>query len=419
MKQLSIFTIFLLMALLPKPLSAQWTPRNSGTTNTLHDVFFLNENYGAVVGDSSTILLTTNGGMSWQAITINTKNDLQSVEIIGIDTLLVAAGTYFEGEVYLTTNGGADWELVAEGIDLAKSGDDYFALNSETILRSEDKGETWDTTDIQIGGTTLLERLHFPKGKVGYAIGNISGFASYSTFVYRSVDEGQSWVSLFTPDFPNSNAYTAAAFPSADTAYIFTNQQVRFLPGPLNQLTKAYNFYFDSVQTQQWRFDSEIVNDSLPTYMYDAQFFDTQTGYAVGENGNIYKTTNGGVDWTADYTGNQPLEAIFMLNQSIGYAVGANGTILKFEDSTNPTTEPIPDLTLSFYPNPTSGEIRLEGVETTDAILTLFSPIGQILQQMPLNGDPVIHLNHLANGWYMMQVRSGAQLYSRKVIVQK
>ena len=418
MKQLSIFTIFLLTALLPQSLSAQWTPSSSGTTNTLHDVFFLNENYGATVGDSSTILLTTNGGTTWQPLTINTKSALQSVEIIGIDTILAAAGTYFEGEVYLTTNGGADWELVAEGVDLAQSGNDYFTLNSETILRSEDKGKTWGKTDIQIGGTTLLERLHFPKGSVGYAIGNISGFVSYSTFVYRSVDEGQTWTSLFTPDFPNSNAYTAADFPSADTAYIFTNQQVRFLPGPLNQLIKAYNFYFDSVQTQQWRFESELVNDSLPTYIYDAQFFDNQTGYAVGENGNIYKTTNGGVDWVVDYTGNQPLEAIFMLNQSTGYAVGANGKILKF-NSTTSTRAPSQIRSLSFFPNPTLGEIHLQGIGASNAILTIFSPIGQILQQMPLNGDPVISLNHLPNGWYMLQVRSGAQSYSGKVIVHK
>lgn len=422
MKQFASLTMLLLAALLPISLLAQWTPRTSGTTNTLQDVFFLNENYGAVVGDSATILLTTNGGTTWQPHTIPTKSSLQSVEIIGIDTILVAAGSYFEGEVYLTTNGGDDWELVAEGIDLARSGDDYFALNAETILRSEDQGETWNPTAIGIGGTTLLERLHFPKGDegdVGYAIGNIGGFASYSTVAYRSEDGGQSWVSLFSFDFPNANAYTAASFPSADTGYIFTNLQERFLPGKLNQLIKVYNFYYDDVQTQQWRFDSEIVNDSLPTYMYDAHFFDTQNGYAVGENGTIYKTTNGGVDWTVDYAGNQLLTSIFMRNESAGYAVGANGTILEFENSTNPTTDPLPTRVLNFYPNPTNGTIRLEGIETNDAILTIFSPIGQILQQKQLNGEQTVDLNNLANGWYTVQVRSGGQVYNGKMIVNR
>lgn len=407
----------LLLAALPVILSAQWTPRTSGTTQTLQDVFFLNENYGAAVGDSSTILITTNGGTSWQSRTIPTKNNIQSVEIVGVDTILVTAGTYFEGEVYRTTNGGTTWALVTEGIDLARSGVDYFTLNSKNILFSEDKGKNWDTTDIQIGSTILLERLHFPS-KIGYAIGNVSGFASYSTFAFRSDDAGQSWISLFTPDFPNSNAHTAASFPNADTGFIFTNRQERFLPGRLNQLIQIYNFYYDNVQTQQWRFSSRIVNNSLPTYINDAHFFDNQLGYAVGENGNIYKTINGGVDWTVEYTGNQPLITIFMLSKSLGYAVGANGTILKFSGTTS-TEAPSQALPLQFYPNPTSGEIHLDGIKTTDAILTIFSPLGQILQQNQLNGTQVVYLNNLANGWYTLQIRKEGQVYAGKLIVNK
>lgn len=417
MKQFFSFTTLILTALLPTTLLAQWTPRVSGTTRTLRDVHFLNENYGVAVGDSATFLITSNGGASWQPRTIGTKNSIQSVEIVGIDTILVAAGTYFEGEVYLTTDGGVDWALVAAGIDLAKSSDDYFTLNSKNILLSKNKGKIWNTTNLQIGSTTLLEHLHFPS-KIGYAIGNISGFSSYSTFAFRSDDEGQSWISLFTPDFPNANAYTAAAFPSADTGFIFTNRNERFLPGRLNQLIKVHNFYFDNVQTQQWRFLSTVVNDSLPTYINDAHFFDNQNGYAVGENGNIYKTINGGVNWTVDYTGNQPLSAIFMLNKSLGYAVGANGMIVKFTGTTS-TQKPSQVLPLYFYPNPTSNEIRLEGIETNDAILTIFSPSGQILQQKQLNGEQIVSLHDLANGWYLLQVRSRKALYNGKIIIQK
>lgn len=413
-----VFTLSLLCAaLLPTLVFAQWTKLASSTTQNLHDVTFLNANYGVAVGDTGTVLRTTNGGASWQPRNISTKSNLQSVEIIGIDTILVAAGSYFEGEVYRTTNGGNTWTLVAEGIDLEPSGNDYFALNSENILRSSNKGATWDSTGIEIGSTTLLERLHFPS-KVGYAIGNVSGFASYSTIGYRTDDAGQTWTGLFSLDFPNANAYSAAAFPDADTGLIFTNVQERFLPGRLNQLTKIYAFYFDESQTQQWRFDSELVNDSLPAYINDAYFFDGLNGYALGANGILYKTTDGGVTFTANYMGTSPLEAIFMLNRSIGYAVGEKGTILKL-NLINSTDEPIPTFSLQCYPNPTTGEIRLEGLETSDAILTIFNPMGQILQQKTLNGEQIVNLTNLANGWYLVQVRSEGKWYNGKVIVQK
>lgn len=409
---------FLFLLVLPITLSAQWTAQSSGTSQTLQDIYFLNEDYGAAVGDSSTILLTTNGGTSWQPLTIATKNSIQSVLILGVDTLLVASGTYFDGDVYLTTDGGTNWEPVAKGIDLAQSGDFIFTLNSKNILRTDDPKEKWDSTDILIGNTTLLEHLHFPKGRVGYAIGNISGFSTYSTYLYRSVDDGQNWTSVFLLDFPNSNAYTAASFPNADYGFIFTNRNERFLPGRLNQLFKVSDFYFDSIQTQAWRFASEIVNDSLPTYINDAHFFDAMNGYAVGENGNIYKTSNGGVDWTSDYTGEDPLKALFMLNEKYGFAVGENGTILKFSRTTS-IPRPSQTLDLQFYPNPTSGDIHLQGLDTNDALLTILNSTGQILQQTALNGKQAISLNHLANGWYLLQVKSGNLIYNGKLILNK
>ncbi|MFN7115752.1 MAG: YCF48-related protein [Saprospiraceae bacterium] len=420
MRHIASCIMLLVVALMPATLLAQWTTQTSGTTNTLQDVHFLNANYGVAVGDTGTVLLTTNGGINWQPLTIRNKNNIQSVQVIGVDTILVAAGTYFDGEVYLTTNGGTTWDSVANGIDLANAGDFYFTLNFKNILRSEDQGENWDTMDIQIGSTTLLERLYFPKGKVAYVMGNVSGFATYSAFGYRSDDDGQSWTSLFALDFPNNNAFTAAAFPSPDTGYIFTNRFERFLPGKLNQLIRVHSFYFDDAQTQQWRFAAEIVKDSMPTYMHDAQFLDNNLGYAVGENGHIYKTINGGADWTVEYPGNQPLKAIYMLSNSVGYAVGANGIIVKL-NATTATDAPGVALPLQFYPNPTRNQIQLQGLETQDAILTIFSANGQIVQQTVLNGELKVSLNNLVNGWYtlQLQVRNDGQVYRGKLIVQQ
>jgi photosystem II stability/assembly factor-like uncharacterized protein len=49
---------------------ATWTPLTSGTSTTLHGIYFLDPNEGVAVGDNGTILRTTDGGAAWQSITL-------------------------------------------------------------------------------------------------------------------------------------------------------------------------------------------------------------------------------------------------------------------------------------------------------------------------------------------------------------
>src|SRR5437762_10060329 len=46
---------------------ATWTPLTSGTSSTLHGIYFLDPNDGVAVGDNGTILRTTDGGAAWQS----------------------------------------------------------------------------------------------------------------------------------------------------------------------------------------------------------------------------------------------------------------------------------------------------------------------------------------------------------------
>jgi len=45
--------------------SAQWFVQNSGTTNSLQNVYSLDLNNAIVVGNYATILKTSNGGTTW------------------------------------------------------------------------------------------------------------------------------------------------------------------------------------------------------------------------------------------------------------------------------------------------------------------------------------------------------------------
>ncbi len=59
-----------------------------------------------------------------------------------------------------------------------------------------------------------------------------------------------------------------------------------------------------------------------------------QTGYAVGANATILKTSDGGANWVAQTSGTTwGMYAVhFPVDATTGYAVGWNGTILKTTD---------------------------------------------------------------------------------------
>jgi|GEM_PF-3163360 len=69
--------------------------------------------------------------------------------------------------------------------------------------------------------------------------------------------------------------------------------------------------------------------------LLDVQFpVDATTGYVVGRNGTILKTTDGGTNWKALPSGTTEnlLAAHFPVDAMTGYVVGVNGTILKTAD---------------------------------------------------------------------------------------
>lgn len=79
----------------------------------------------------------------------------------------------------------------------------------------------------------------------------------------------------------------------------------------------------------QWIVQSSGVSVNL----YDVKFSNRYTGWAVGENGTIIKTTNGGEDWNLipnpSYNMGKILNCISVIDSNFAYVVGAHSTYLK------------------------------------------------------------------------------------------
>jgi photosystem II stability/assembly factor-like uncharacterized protein len=90
-------------------------------------------------------------------------------------------------------------------------------------------------------------------------------------------------------------------------------------------------------QEWEWMTPKPQGND-----LYSIIFTNGTTGYAVGKNGTIIKTTNNGDSWFWQTSGTkQSLKNVCFLDENIGFTVGWGGTILKTSNA-GATWESIP-----------------------------------------------------------------------------
>lgn len=76
-------------------------------------------------------------------------------------------------------------------------------------------------------------------------------------------------------------------------------------------------------------------NSSVSNDLKSVSFIDDNTGWAVGRQGKIIRTTDGGTTWTEQNSGTtRDLNKVHMLDANTGFAVGNNGTFLKYNGAT-------------------------------------------------------------------------------------
>jgi photosystem II stability/assembly factor-like uncharacterized protein len=121
-------------------------------------------------------------------------------------------------------------------------------------------------------------------------------------------------------------------------------------------------------QNFEWTQQTSGVSTSLN----DVYFTDSQMGWAVGDNGVIINTINGGQTWDSQTSGTaEKLRAVFFINENNGWAVGGttNKTMLKttnggstWEDASSNSIPNKNMLDIEFY------SINTGWVITTDSV---------------------------------------------------
>lgn len=188
-----------------------WRMQRSGTTANLLSVFFLDENTGFVSSqtggydeDTRCVLLKTiDGGATWEKTSFDDYLAIRCLHFFDRKNglAIIRLPNISNGKdcvIAKTLDGGANWELTNlngyTALEKFLCVDDVVFVNgkNQTILKSEDYGNTWESINTPLQSNTGIYELYFLNENVGFVAGK-------NRDIYRTNDGGLNWKNI---DFP-------------------------------------------------------------------------------------------------------------------------------------------------------------------------------------------------------------------------
>ena len=389
-------TIYLLLVLLiPGIARAQWTKLESGTTRNLNAVD-LPMGVPIVVGDSGTVLKQIDA-LHWSSRVSGTSSNLYSVSF-GNYTDGYAVGSH--GTILGTTDAGESWTALNSGVSNVLfsvcawgSGTAYAVGSAGTILKTIDGGITWEKQVSGLPETDNLYSVYFSSLDTGYAAGGRDIFQNSCSIILKSTNGGATWTRLFIGcSFYDNIGLASAAFYI--TGYAVGKH------GTILQFTGE-----DSTVV---RHTSGTSADLLSVCAGPDQTY-SFVGYAVGQQGIILKRTKADTSWTRQASGTtENLNSVYFWYSDYGFAVGNNGTILMTNNGGGNGINDRPDRAapLQIYPNPASAGVTIETVESARGwLLTVSNLSGILMLTRRITGSKTrLDISQLPGGVYFVRV---------------
>jgi photosystem II stability/assembly factor-like uncharacterized protein len=384
----------------------------------------------------------------WSLLHTGVTNDIYRISIPTPDTGYAVAYT----QIIKTTNGGATWLPVSTQTGIVDifftTKDTGFILRDSLIRRSFDGGVSWSTVKI-FPGNYSLGNLAFPSHNIGYV--SIINAGADSTFIYKTTDKGSTWNLLAKiPVFPNFSS--SLYFFDQNIGYIGTGSGIyqtinggltwtqrntdngissfsfpTSLIGYAAGMNGGTNMYKTTDGGMTW---NPSTNNILGAVLYTVTFITSTLGYAVGgdglSTGYIYKTIDGGANWTVDYNSSKTYYDICFPSASIGYASATGGEMVKMGGTIGINEEHQNVSALNVFPNPSNGSFKIDirnliGQHIELAIFDLLGKQVYMSEESTISNGSMtktIDLNLCPKGMYFVRVRDGAKVYSEKVVVQ-
>ncbi len=317
----------------------------------LRDMEMIN-NTGFIVSNNGRILKTTTGGLNWTMDTTFILPFPRGLLFLSLNMLdestvyLAGAG----GAVLKSINSGLNWNYLTgyqtalRSIQFLNVNTGYASGDGGTIFKTTNSGNNWQ--EINSGFVKNLYSLYFTDVITGYAAGD-------SGIVIKTSNAGINWTAqtsgtdknLLSIVFANSNTgYATGGEQNNGQGVILKttnsgNNWITQLSGSSMNFTSLFFHNPDSgfavTNSNLYKTSNGGINWNVVTGVegYDIHFTNTVTGYAMGSNPNVYKTTNGGSNWFIISSGYNVAYRSIQFFGEFGIAAGSNGHIMKTTNS--------------------------------------------------------------------------------------
>jgi photosystem II stability/assembly factor-like uncharacterized protein len=283
-------------------LGQNWTEINNGLTNKYVTSIEIDTNgilYAATYGGG--IFISTNNGAIWTAINEGLASlKIKALKIKYPDTCFAAVEGY---GIYRITNRGATkvrlknglWNYDINCITIGDNGSIVVGTNGDGIYYSADGGKTWRRSGY---ASDLRVITSFTKNGFGEIF-----CGTYQGGVFSSADHGLSWVN-FKRNNSLKNVVSVSYYNNAE---------------PIAGTDRYGIFRYDSKAYEDWRMTSlrDVGITALARSRQGILF-------AGAIDGTLYKSTDGGANWTSIRSSNNYISAFHSFNNILFVALNNN-----------------------------------------------------------------------------------------------
>jgi photosystem II stability/assembly factor-like uncharacterized protein len=384
--------ILLLFFAILESYSQTWQilPSVAVTQGRYEDLWFIDVHTGWVVenGGQKRILKTTNGGETFFQQFQLTEIDSMSFGFRSVafnNPQLGWAGST-SGLLLRTTNGGTNWLRIDTIIspppigfcDISVVGDSVFygsgRLNGPTnVIKSTNAGLTFENIDMG-AYTNYQVGIYFFNKDSGFVAGRSNLISEGSVICFTS-DGGKTWVKRYRSFIQSEHAWNIT-FVNSQVGYATIE---KYIPGNGN-IVKTTNGGVNWV-----RMDVSSVSG---INLDPVGFSNVNKGWIANHViSGLWETTNGGINWSYTDIGNS-IHGIFILNDTIGYACGKE--VLKYTDKVvgipdpNQNFIPYSNTLNANYPNPFNAStiITYMLVNRTTIVLEIYNSTGEFIEML-------------------------------------
>lgn len=374
----------------------QWLPVGVSTNSNFKDIIFINaltglvvgggDSYGVPNGTDGVIYKTTDGGNTWSEVFTQAETSLNY--IVNTGTEIVVFGN-FSGNSYkfTSTDNGLTWQSTQLT---------YFVWDVKSVNNIIYFKEDYSASTLKKIENNIVTDVANNVGKFGIRDNELIYVDIAFNAIYKSTNYGNTFqlVEGYPTGFSQNQETNAVLRPFDNTLV------VHYTYPPTTQYSTDNGDTWTLMNGTSENY-CEIISENL----------------LMGAFNNSLMIQENFQAWETQATLSDPINKIYIYSASLGFAIGNNGMIYKSTTITGLSThQPFnKNEEIQILPNPSSDILSVKNNNTTITKIELYTTSGEKIKSYPTDIIQ-IDISNLKNGTYLIKIYTPSKIFSEKII---